>query len=259
MLVVTDQHTVGVGRQRSLTGAGQAEEHSTVTVLADVGRAVHGKHTHLRQHIVHHGEHGLLDLAGILSAADDHLVCFIVHQNGSLRAGTVDLGDALEARCGNDGVILMKVLQLLGSRTAQQLVDKQVLAGQLIHNAKCLGVLGIGAGKTVKNKYFLPLQVSNDFGANGVKLGLLNGAVHLAPRNIIMDGGCVNDKLIVGAAAGVFTGLDHQRAGIGQCTLTAAQCVFGQLCRRQITIDGLGINDAQLFQSVSFHLQILLL
>ena len=259
MLVVTDQHTVGVGRQRSLTGAGQAEEHSAVTVLADVGRAVHGEHTHLRQHIVHHGEYGLLDLAGILGAANDHLACFIVHQNGGLRAGTVDLGDALEAGRGNDGVVLMEILQLLTRRTAQQLVDKQVLAGQLIHNAERLGVLGIGAGKTVENKDFLALQISDDLSANGVKLGLLDGTVHLAPRNIVMDGGCVNDKLIVGAAAGVFTGLDHQRAGIGQCTLTAAQCVLGQLCRRQITIDGLGINDAQLFQSVSFHLQILLL
>ncbi len=253
MLVVADEHTVGVSGQGGLAGAAETEEHGAVAVLADVGGAVHGEHALLGQHIVHDGEDGLLDLTGVLGTADDHLVGLVVHQDGGLGAGAVDLRDALEAGGGDDGVILVEVLQLLGGGAAQQLVDKEVLAGQLVDDAERLGVLGVGAGKAVEDEDLLALQVRDDLGADGVELGLLDGAVHLAPGDVVMDGRGVHDELIIGAAAGVLAGLDHQRAGVGQCALAAAERMLGQLCGRQIPIDRLGIDDAQLFQSVSFH------
>ena len=258
MLVIADEHAVGVGGQGGLAGTGQAEEHGAVAVLADVGGAVHGEHALLGQHIVHNGEHGLLDLAGILGAADHHLVRLVVHQDGGLAAGAVDLRDALEAGSGDDGVVLVEVLQLLGGGTAQQLVDEEVLAGQLVDDAEGLGILGIGAGKAVENKDLLALQIGDDLGADGVELRLLDGAVHLAPGDVVMDSGSIDNELVVGAAAGVFTGLDHQRAGVGQSALAAAERMLGQLRGSEIAIDSLGIDDAQLFQSVSFHLQNLL-
>ena len=219
---------------------------------------MHGEHALLGQHIVHHGEDGLLDLAGVLGAADHHLVGLVVHQNGGLAAGAVDLGDALEAGGGDDGIVLLKILQLLGRGAAQELVDKEILAGQLVDDAEGLGVLGIGAGKAVKDKDLLALQIGDDLGADGIELGLLDRTVHLAPGDVVMDGRGVHDKLVIGAAAGVFPGLDHQGAGVGQRTLAAAKRVLGQLCGGQITIDRLGVDDTQLFQSVSFHLQNLL-
>ena len=124
MLIVADELAGGVGGQGGLSGAGQAEEHSGVAVLADVGGAVHGKHALLGQNVIHHGEHGFLDLAGIPGAADHHQMGLIVHQNGCLGPGAVYLGDALEARGGNDGIILMEVLQLVRRGAAQQLVDE---------------------------------------------------------------------------------------------------------------------------------------
>ena len=258
VLVIADEHAVGVGGQGGLAGTGQAEEHGAVAVLADVGGAVHGEHALLGQHIVHNGEHGLLDLAGIPGAADHHLVRLVVHQDGGLAAGAVDLRDALEAGSGDDGVVLVEVLQLLGGGTAQQLVDEEVLAGQLVDDAEGFGILGIGAGKAVENKDLLALQIGDDLGADGVKLRLLDGAVHLAPGDVVMDSGSIDNELVVGAAAGVFTGLDHQRAGVGQSALAAAERMLGQLRGSEIAIDSLGIDDAQLFQSVSFHLQNLL-
>ena len=68
-----------------------------------------------------------------------------------------------------------------------------------------------------------------------------------------MNGGGVHDKLVVGAAAGVFAGLYHQGTGVGQGALAPAQGVLRQLGRRQIAVHRGGIDDAQLFQSVSFH------
>ena len=45
-----------------------------------------------------------------------------------------------------------EVFQVLRGGTAQQLVDEQVLAGQLVHNAEGLGVLGVRTRKAVEHE-----------------------------------------------------------------------------------------------------------
>ena len=77
-------------------------------------------------------------------------------------------------------------------------MDEQVLAGQLVDDAEGLGVLGIGAGKAVKDKDLLALQIGDDLGADGIELGLLDRTVHLAPGDVVMDGRGVHDKLVIG-------------------------------------------------------------
>jgi hypothetical protein len=52
VFVVADQRAVGVGRQRGLAGARQAEEHRGVALRADVGRAVHRHHALRGQQVV---------------------------------------------------------------------------------------------------------------------------------------------------------------------------------------------------------------
>ena len=113
VLVVADQHAVGVGGQGGLAGAGQAEEDGGVPVLADVGGAVHGEHALLGQQVVHDGEDALLDLAAVLAAGDQDQLLLIVDHDGGLGVDAVTLGDALEAGSGNDGEIDLEVLQLL--------------------------------------------------------------------------------------------------------------------------------------------------
>ena len=169
MLVVADQLAVGVGGQGGLAGAGQAEEDGGVAVLADVGGAVHREDALLGQHVVHHGEDALLDLAGILAARDDHDVILIVHQDGGLAAGAVALGDALEAGGRDDHVVFLEGGQLLGGGTAQQLMDEQVLAGQLVDDAEALGILGISAGKAVEDVHFLVLQIGDHLVVDAVE------------------------------------------------------------------------------------------
>ena len=43
MLVVTDELTGRVGRQRRLAGTGKTEEEADIPRLADIGTAVHGE------------------------------------------------------------------------------------------------------------------------------------------------------------------------------------------------------------------------
>ena len=258
MLVVADELAVGVGGEGGLAGAGEAEEHGGVARGADVGGAVHGEHAHLGQDVVHDGEDGLLDLACVLAAGDDDHLFLIVHQDGGLGTGAVDLGDALEAGGGDDGEVSGEILQLLGGGAAEELMDKEILAGQLVDDAEALGVLGVRAGKAVENEDFLVLEVGHHLVVNGVVLGLVDGAVHLAPGDLVMNGGGVHDKLVVGAAAGVLAGLHHQGAGIGELTLAAAQSVLGELGGSEVAVNCRGIDDAQSFQTVGFHSVVLL-
>ena len=253
MLVVADQLAVGVGGQGGLAGAGQAEEHGAVAVVADVGGAVHREHAFLGQDIIHHGEDALLDFSGVLGAADDDQLILIVDQDGSLGAGVIHLRDALEAGGSDDGVIFLEAFQLLGRRTAQQLMDEQVLAGQLVDDAEGLGVLGIRAGEAIKDKYFFILQVGDHLIVDGVEVFLADRTVYLAPGDIVMHGRGIHDELVVGAAAGILAGLYHQRAGVAQRALLTAQRSLYKLGGGQIAIDRLGIDDAILFDAVGIH------
>ena len=63
---------LGVGRERRLPRAGQAEEDRRAAFPADVCRAVHRKNALEREAVVHHGEDGL-DLARVERAADRNL------------------------------------------------------------------------------------------------------------------------------------------------------------------------------------------
>ena len=136
---------------------------------------------------------------------------------------------------------------------AQQLMNEQVLAGQLVDDAEGLGILGVCPGEAVKDVDLLILEIRRDLGENGVEFLFFHGAVHLAPCDIVVYRRGVHDELIVSAAAGVLPGLYHQRPGGRQGSLSPAQSVLRQLGRGQVAIYRRRIDDAQLLQSVGFH------
>ncbi len=253
MLVVADQLAVRVSGQGGLAGAGQTEEYSGIAVSADVCGAVHREYALLRQDVVHNGEDRLLDLAGVTGAYDENELLLVVDDDASLGTGAVALRNALEARCRDDGEVLREVLELLCGRTAQQLMDEHILGSQLIDDAEGLGVLRVSACEAVENKDFLALQVSDDLLVQCVEAFLGHRLVDLAPRDLVVYALAVNDELIVCGAAGVLAGLNDQSAGVGQGALAAAKCVLCQLSRSQIAINGVGIDDTELFQSISVH------
>ena len=72
VLVVADEVALGIGRERRLAGPGKPEEDRHAAVVVHVGRAVHREDAFERKAVVHDREDRLLDLAGVLGAADQH-------------------------------------------------------------------------------------------------------------------------------------------------------------------------------------------
>ena len=215
---------------------------------------MHGEHALFGQNIVHDGEDGLFDLAGVLRAADDGQMLFVIQQDCSLGMGAVPLRDALESGSDDDRVVRSEGLQLLGVGPAQKVADEHALGGQLVDDAERFGIFGVGSGKTVKQEDLPLLQIGDDLFVQCVKPFLRDGAVHFAPGDLIVHSGGVYDELVVRAAAGVFAGFDHQRAGIAEGSFPAAQSVLCQLCRGEIPIDSRGIDDPKCFDPISFHI-----
>ena len=160
---------------------------------------------------------------------------------------------ALEAGGGDDGEVLGEVGQLLGGGTAEQIVDEQGLGGELADHAEALHILGIGAGKAVEHEDLAVLQVGDHLGVDAVEAFLADGLVDGAPGDLVVHAGGIDDELILGGAAGVLAGLDDQGAGVAQGALAAAERMLGQLRGGQVAIDCAGVDDAQLFNAVSFH------
>ena len=153
-----------------------------------------------------------------------------------------------ETRSGDHGEAGNKAVQLLLRGADQQLMDEQVLAGQLVHHPDGQPVGGIGSGKAVKNEKLPTLEVGAGLSQNGVEAFRGNGDVHLAPVDILMDFGLVHHKAVVGRTTGVFAGFHHQRAALAQLAFAARQSLFHQPGGFQIAIYLLGGNDTQRFQ-----------
>src|SRR5699024_8861958 len=106
------------------------------------------------------GEYRLLDLPGVSGAGDEHQLLREVDDDGRLGVGAVHLGNAVEIRGYHQGEICVaEVLKLLGGGADQELVDEQILAGQLVDDAELSGIFLICAGKSVEHEQILLLQV----------------------------------------------------------------------------------------------------
>ena len=165
----------------------------------------------------------------------------------------VPLGHALKAGGGDDGEVGDIALQLLLGGPQQQLVDKQVLRGQLVDDAEGLGILGIGTGITVEDEDLPVLQIGHHLLIQGIKDLLGGGHIHLAPGDVVVHALGVNNKLVVGGAAGILSGGHAQRAGGAQLALAAAQGLLHQVGGGEVAVDSAGIDDPERFQTISFH------
>ena len=229
VLIVSDQGTLRVSGKGGLSRAGQSEKHGRAAVFPNIGRAVHGQYALFGQHIVHHTEHGLFQLAAVLVAGDQDLPGLQVDQDSRLAVNAVKLRDTLKARRGNERIVRTEVLQLLPGRTDEELMHKQILAGEFVDNAKTLRILGIGSGKAVKHKELTALQIGQDLGLQSPENLPAYGTVHTAPGNIIVGGGAVHIKFVVRAAAGVLPGMYRKGARIRQRPLTPCNGMLHKL------------------------------
>ena len=156
----------------------------------------------------------------------------IVDDDSRFRTGAVELGDALESRGSDDGKVFAEILELFLAGSSQQLVDEHVLAGQLGDHAERLLVLGICAGEAVEHEYVLVLQVSDYLVIDSVGLLLGDGLVDASPGDLVVHAFAVDDEFIVGGAAGVLAGLDHESTGSAEGAFPSSECVFREFRRR---------------------------
>ncbi len=238
MLVVADERAGGIGRERGLAGAGEAEEQGHVAVRPDVGAAVHGHHAGLGQRPVHHGEDALLDLAGVFRAADRDGAGGQAQGDGRGAADAVGLGVRLEAGGVQDGPVRLETRELGAFRAEEHVAGEQGVPSLGGDQADAEAVGGIGAGVEVLGVEVLPLQVGEHPPPQRREPLGSEALIDPAPRDLAGDLGVIDHELVLRGAPGVHAGLDDERAVLGEAALAAADGVLDELARGEVGIDG---------------------
>jgi hypothetical protein len=150
VLIVADQGSVGVGRQRRLASARETEEKRDIAVLALVGRRVERQDVVLDGALVKHdGENTLLHLAGVLGSEDDHFLLGKVDSYRSARSHALRVSVGGEGAGVVDGVVGVEVLELLPGRADEHVAHEEGVVGARTDNAHSQPVLLIPAGVSV--------------------------------------------------------------------------------------------------------------
>ena len=165
VLVVADEIPVGVGGERGLAGAGEAEEDRDVRgILAiDVGRTMHREDAHVRQVVVHRVEDRLLHLARVAGADDDDL----------------PLLEALDDR----ETVLDAVLRGVVDLQVAGVVDDPV-------RLEAFAVHGVGVDEQRRGEERVPRLLRHDRDLQsivGIRVGVPVEPVELAPPLEVLD------------------------------------------------------------------------
>ena len=161
VLVVADEAARGVGRERRLPGAGEAEEDRGVAVLAHVRRAVHRENAVERQQVVEDREDGLLDLAGIAGAADDRELLTEVEDDERLGPRPVGHRVRLEARRRDDREVGDVPARLLDRPVLEEHRPGEEAVPRLLRDdADGETVIGVGPAPDVLHEDVAALQVA---------------------------------------------------------------------------------------------------
>ena len=230
MFVVADEAATRVGAERGLAGAAQAEEERRVAVRPLVRRAVHGHHALLGEVVVHHGEHRLLELAGIACAADqNHPLLEVQHDEGvALRA--VLLGRRLELGRVQDREVRLEAVEL-GVRGADEHVPHERGVPRVgRHIAGAQAVLRVGAAVQVLHEQVVQsVQVGRHVREQRVEVCFADGLVHVPPVHVRFARRLADDELVLGRAPRERLGDADERAHVGEAALAARHGRLDQL------------------------------
>ncbi len=149
MFIIADQRAAGIGGQRRLAGARQAEEHRGIALGADVGRTVHRHDALQRQQIVEDGKDALLHLAGIGGAADEDGLAFEIHRHDGFAAAAMAGRIGLEARQVDDGVFGQEIGKRRRFRADEQRADEQAVPGIFGDDADLDAVFGLRTAEQI--------------------------------------------------------------------------------------------------------------
>ena len=265
MLVVTDQLTLRVGRQRGLAGSRQTEEDGRFTLLVRVGRAVHRSHALQRKQVVHVGEHTLLHLTAV-PGVDDHLhLLREVEDDGRLRVQTqllVVLYLGFRS-VQNHEIGLAVLLQLLVRRTDEHVLHEVSLPGNLHDETDLQTRVLVGAAERIN---YVKLLARELLGSDLLQLFpslLRNGLVIVlvlvgGPPDRILRGFVHHEELVLGRTARIDTRHYVNGSRLGQLTLLIPTQAFLGLLSEQFVVGGIvhdlgHARDPVLFQIHFVH------
>src|SRR5215213_4059008 len=240
VFVVTDEFTLGIGRQGRLARPREPEEECHVSLLAYVGRAVHREDAAFgRQHEVQDREDALLDLARVGRAADqDHLALEVNAYEGlGLRA--VLLGVCEESRDRDHGPVRLEGLDLLLRRTPEELARKEGLPGVLRHHVYVEAVAGVGAGVGVDDVDLLQvLDVAGGLVQKRPEGVAREGLVARAPIHRGFRDLVIYDKAVLGRAAGPLARPYDESPGTGDHALSPPHGCLDEARGWQVFVHG---------------------
>mmetsp|Transcript_5492 Transcript_5492/g.9933 ORF Transcript_5492/g.9933 Transcript_5492/m.9933 type:complete len:483 (+) Transcript_5492:1383-2831(+) len=186
VLVVADEGAVRVGGEGGLSGSGEAEEEGGVTVLTDIGRAVHREVVDHGEPVVHEGEDSLLVLSSVPGAEDDGGLGLDVKGDGNLGVEAVLLPFLVGGGAGvDDGEVDVTVALLL--RADEHVGDKVLLPRKLVDEPDLpLGGLGGSAVDVGDVELLLAVHV-----VDGSLVQILvdlgsDGLVDIAPPQVLV-------------------------------------------------------------------------
>ncbi len=249
MLVVAQQGARGIGRQRRLAGARQAEEDRDIALGSDIGRGVHRQHVLVGQQVVQDGEDRLLDLAGVPGAADRHDAFAEIDQDRAVRGGAVGLRIGLEARQVQDGEFRLEALELLGPGPQEHVAGEQVVPGGLGQHAHADAVRRIGAGPAVAHEQLAALGIGQHAIVQGAEALRRDRLVGLAPVDAAPGLGILDEELVVGRAAGMDAGAHDEGAAVAHLAFAAADRFLVERRNRQVPVNVTEVLQPQRLES----------
>ena len=209
MFVVADQPAFRIRGKGGLARAGQPEEQRAVTLLPDVGGAVHREHALQRQQVVEDAEDRFLELACVARAADQNRALCEAHDDERPRLGSVDRRIGVELGCMKHLKPRRKARQLAVGGAQEHVVDEEGVPGVGRDEANRQPERRIRPRVHVADEELLRGEVRCHVGPEALELVGRDRLVHLAPPDLCGGVRLLNEKLVVGAAAGV--GCSHRR------------------------------------------------
>ena len=245
MLVVADQVALGVGRQRGLARARQAEEQRDITVVAHVGGAVHRQYIHGREQVVLNGEHGFFHLAGIAHARQQHLALREVDDHRAVAVGAITLGHAGEGGHVQD-LPLVAAARVVGIGPDEHVAGKEVLPCGAGGDPDGYVVGRVLAHVQMAHEAVVAIGEFDDTVPQRAEVTGVELAVDAAPVDVGAAAGLIDDEPVCRGAAGALAGGYHQRARVGQVSLLAPYRVLHQERGAQVGVEGAARNRSRL-------------
>mmetsp|Transcript_40347 Transcript_40347/g.90695 ORF Transcript_40347/g.90695 Transcript_40347/m.90695 type:complete len:384 (-) Transcript_40347:71-1222(-) len=248
MLIIAKQQTIWVSGQGGLASARQAKEQSSVSVMALVGRAVHGHDAIQRQQVVHDAKHALLHLTTILGTTNDGQSLLNVegHIVLSLQAVLLPLGVLGQASV-DDGEVGLEVGDLLvGGRAHKHVAHEVAVPGPLGVHANALLGLGVGAAPAIEHVVLLGLATVDVVDAVLLQVSPYLGRDRLVgiPPHVVGAGGLLGLHVGSRRAASPGSSVGVEAPIGGNLALPVAQLVLAKLVVVQVTVDGNVSGDA---------------